>query len=123
MGKYLGSEGVSVSSLAVHRYSDDAKLASASMPDGQLNANTQGHRSGEDERRGGGGAQKNQSEAVDQPSAQSTSAINSLAPGSNVDDNKIPSACTRGFSYSAPGFLSPLGTTEGGSGSWLNVSA
>lgn len=125
MVKYLGLEGVAVSSLAVHRFSEseDANPMPASTSEGQLNGNTQGHRPGGGEQRDGTGTQEDQSEATDRLSTRSTSAITNSLAGLDPADAEVPSGWNQGLSRSTPGLFWPSGAFGDGSGSWLNVRA
>jgi hypothetical protein len=119
MARYLESEAVSVSKIAVHRIAENSSSMSLPPGGGQQDGDTQGRR----ETRDGAGATQRSSTLENGDGSGQASAMVSSATDESAAGVSGFSGWIGGLSGVMPWIATAGGYWEGGSGSWLNVSA
>lgn len=119
MARYLESEAVSVSKIAVHRIAENSSSMSLPPGGGQQDGDTQGRR----ETRDGAGATQRSSTLENGDGSGQASAMVSSATDESAAGVSGLSGWIGGLSGAMPWIATAGGCWGGGSGSWLNVSA
>jgi hypothetical protein len=123
MTNFLGTEAVSVSSIAVHRFGQDSHTMSAMSSQDQPNGDTRGHQAQSEQAQAGPAAQQKTVDATDQDAELSATDAASALPGSDGAGMEGQGNWTRGYTGATSQVAWPSAVSGGMSGSWLNVSA
>ena len=120
MTNFLGSEAVSVTSIAVHRFAQESHTMSAQD---QPNGDAQGHQAASDQAQDNRGAQRKTVTAMDKDAEPSASVATSRPPDPHPSGVEDTGSWTRGFSGATSLLAWPSAVSGGSRGGWLNVSA
>ena len=122
MARYLQSESVAVSTIAVHRAPEPASRASSATAERQPNGGAERDDPNRGEQRNDPGSTKKSSPAASGNGAVAASSSGGYSIGRYVSET-ASSDCITGLARGASQFAGPFGLPLTTTGGWLNVSA